>query len=71
MHMHILWHCPIYEITFFIVVLCHFTVCLLEEVLNLYYDVYYVLWLTPKDRWSVNTFYSSLNHKISLQQSTI
>jgi len=63
MHMHILWLCSAYEITFFIGVLCHFTVWLLEEVVNLYYDVFYVLWLTPKDRWSVNIFYSSLNHQ--------
>jgi hypothetical protein len=25
--------------------------------------MFYVLWLTPKDPWSVNIFYSSLNHQ--------
>ena len=48
---------------FFIVVLCHFTVWLLEEVLNFYYDMFCVKLITPKDLWNVNKFYSSLNYQ--------
>jgi hypothetical protein len=32
----------------------------LEEVLNLYYEMFYVLWFTPKDLWNVITIFLGL-----------